>query len=164
MPPKSVEWQTIPSLWLPATHTVELYYTFILLQPHWAAAAGALRIGWWLLHCALAGCWRLAGALRTGWCLAAGALRTGWGQGQRLEHCCTGRRRLDLKQWHHGACRWREEGGPEEGGGGRRRTWRAVEDGRRWLASGSGGSADVACGRDANDGWHLPGWRLGSDG
>jgi hypothetical protein len=118
MPPKSVEWQTMPSLWLPATHTVELYYTFILLQPHWAAAAGALRIGWWLLHCALAGCWRLAGALRTGWCLAAGALRTGWGQGQRLEHCCTGRRRLDLKQWHHGACRWREEGGPEEGGGG----------------------------------------------
>jgi hypothetical protein len=79
----------MPSLWLPATHTVELYYTFILLQPHWAAAAGTLRIGWcgcftahwlvaggWLEHYALAGGWRLehcalAGGKGNDWSIAA---------------------------------------------------------------------------------------------
>jgi hypothetical protein len=104
----------------------------------------------WLEHYALAGGWSTAhwvGARATAGALLHWAVAPGV-----------------MAPWRVGAYRWREEGGPEEGGGGRRRTWRAVEDGRRWLASGSGGSADVACGRDANDSWHLPGWRLGSGG
>jgi hypothetical protein len=85
-----------------------------------------------------------AASLRTGWLLAAGWSTThwlvagGWSTEHcaRLEHCCTGRRRLDLKQWQYGTMapvgggkredRRREEGDRRRAGVPAERRWRTT--------------------------------------
>jgi hypothetical protein len=82
---------------------------------HWLVAA-SLRTGWSTAQCTLAGGWRLAGALRIGWRLDLGGctLAARWS----TAHWAVAPGLGAMAPCPVGACRWREEGGPEEGGGG----------------------------------------------